>query len=345
MLAAKLPVEWMANSRTDIRMRALLPKMKAAGCWKLFFGIESASPAVQRAIDKDLDMGDVVQTLDELGELGIASTCSFVIGFPEESAEEISATIDMAARTKLLGAETVQVHRLRLWPPSPLSRSCEDAEFDLESLRIEYPFVPVPDDDVRQIAADRGFFSGYFTPRTAAGTPAEMAQIEMFFHHALAIAPFTVGSLARMAGARLIPTFKEALREAGIRRESLSWDVGIHYANWAVLEPLMASWIESMNLLEGWQRELLRGLMRYEAARLKFVTYRRGDAVPEAAAAGENWIQLDTNVDFVRLASLLASGGALDRSLLSGGGVLITHEGGDAFHAHLMAGELETRTA
>ena len=46
MLEAQLPIEWMANSRTDIRLRGLLPKMKAAGCWKLFFGIESASASI-----------------------------------------------------------------------------------------------------------------------------------------------------------------------------------------------------------------------------------------------------------------------------------------------------------
>src|SRR5579864_6213711 len=48
LMAARLPVQWLANSRTDISLRGLLPKMRAAGCWKLFFGIESASPEVQK---------------------------------------------------------------------------------------------------------------------------------------------------------------------------------------------------------------------------------------------------------------------------------------------------------
>lgn len=335
MLEAKLPVEWMANSRTDIRMRPILPKMKAAGCWKLFFGIESASPEIQRSIDKDLRMEDVVETLGELAELGIASTCSFVIGFPGERAEEISATIDMAARTKLLGAETVQVHRLRLWPPSPLSLAGIDAEFDLDSLRIEYPFLTVPDEDVREIASDRAFFMGYFAPLTTAGSPAEMAQIEMFFHHALAVAPFTTGALARMAGPRLIPSFQQTLRKTGgITRASLSWAVGVHHANWAVLEPIFRAWTEQLDFLADWQRELLYRLMRYERARLQFVTERRGSAVTDARAAGDDWIELETNVDFVRLAALLAGGGELDDNLLRDAAVLITYEGDDVFSAH-----------
>ena len=62
-MAARLPVEWMANSRTDIRLKGLLPKMKASGCWKLFFGVENASDRVQKAIDKHLNVAGVDMTI------------------------------------------------------------------------------------------------------------------------------------------------------------------------------------------------------------------------------------------------------------------------------------------
>src|SRR5262249_18976462 len=107
MLDARLPVEWMANSRTDMRLEGLLPKMKAAGCWKLFHGIESASERIQRHIDKRLDVHEVVSTVATLRDHGISSTCSFVIGFPEESPAELSASIGLGAQLKILGSETV----------------------------------------------------------------------------------------------------------------------------------------------------------------------------------------------------------------------------------------------
>jgi radical SAM superfamily enzyme YgiQ (UPF0313 family) len=143
-MEARLPVEWMANHRADINLRGLLPKMKTAGCWEMFFGIESASARLQKEMRKGLKRDDVFSTISGLSDLGIASTCSFVIGFPTETREELSLTIAMGAELKLVGAGLVQFHRLRIWPPAALSRTQLPCKFDLDSLRIEYPFVDVP---------------------------------------------------------------------------------------------------------------------------------------------------------------------------------------------------------
>ena len=86
MMEARLPVEWMVNHRTDIDLHGLLPKMKTAGCWAMFFGIESASARLQKEFRKGLKRDGVVSTIRSLSDLGIASTCSFVIGFPTEPA-------------------------------------------------------------------------------------------------------------------------------------------------------------------------------------------------------------------------------------------------------------------
>src|SRR6266545_23485 len=225
MLAAKLPVEWMANSRTDIRLKGLLPKMKASGCWKLFFGIESASERVQKVIDKHLDPKTAETTVAELSEHGISCTCSFVLGQPDERAEELSEAIALGARLKLLGADIVQFHRLRMWPPAPITTSPLPVEFDLDSLRIEYPFVQVPAEHVEAILAYNDFFSGYFVPDTTAGSPMQLAQVEMFFHHAVTMAPYTVAALGQLTHGGMVPTFYEALAEVGpLQREQLTWD-------------------------------------------------------------------------------------------------------------------------
>ena len=111
LLLSRMPIEWMANSRTDIPLDGLLPKMKAAGCWKLFFGIESASERVQKDCAKQLDLPKACAAVDELARHGLTSTCSFVVGFPAETPSEAGASISLAARLKLSGAETVQFHR------------------------------------------------------------------------------------------------------------------------------------------------------------------------------------------------------------------------------------------
>jgi hypothetical protein len=111
-----------------------------------------------------------------------------------------------------------------------------------------------------------------------------------------------------------------------------------------VLAPVVEAWIARHLELEPWQRDLVRGLMQYEGARLKFVTYRNGMAVTEASKAGESWIALETSADFPALVRTLISGDTLDRSLLSDGAVLVTHEGRDAFAAYQLTTEqLATR--
>src|SRR5947208_14090575 len=104
MMESRLPVEWMANHRTDINLRGLLPKMKTAGCWAMFFGVESASARLQKEMHKGLKREGVVSTISGLSDLGIATTCSFVIGFPDETSEELSSTISMGAELKIIGA-------------------------------------------------------------------------------------------------------------------------------------------------------------------------------------------------------------------------------------------------
>src|SRR5258708_1870700 len=134
MLDSRLPVECMANSRTDIRLRGLVPKLKAAGCWKLFYGVESASDRVQKVIDKHLKMDQALATLRDLTEHGISATTSFVMGFPDETKDELSSTIALGARLKLMGIETVQYHRLRLFPPARLCQTITAGQFCAPSL-------------------------------------------------------------------------------------------------------------------------------------------------------------------------------------------------------------------
>jgi radical SAM superfamily enzyme YgiQ (UPF0313 family) len=333
MLAAKLPVEWMANSRTDIRLKGLLPKMKQSGCWKLFFGVESASERVQEVIDKHLDPKGAETTVAELSQHGISCTCSFVLGQPDERAEELSETIALGARLKLVGAETVQFHRLRMWPPAPITQSPLPVEFDLDSLRIEYPFPQVPDDHVDAIRADNAFFSGYFVPETTAGSPAQLAQVEMFFHHAVALAPYTVVALGQLTHGRLVPAFYEALAEVGpLRREDLSWDAAdLPHANWRAMRPLFKALIAHAGLSAG-EESLVAGLFGYEEWRLHF-TY--GLPTPEPAAAeGANWSAFVSPLDMPQAIERLRAGEELTEDLLEPRILILAREASGGFASY-----------
>jgi len=278
LLKSHLPIEWMANARTDLSLTALLPRMKAAGCWKLFFGIESASTRIQASIHKRLDAGAAARVVAELGRHGLTSTCSFVIGFPDETPDEVSQTIRLAARMKVLGAEIVQFHRLRIWPPSLLSKTSVAQTFDPVSLSIEYPYLEIPAEDLAEIAQNRDFFGGYFTPYSLAGDHGEIGQLEMFAHHAVALAPMTLYAIETLQPGTLVSEFYSAIKRMGpLSRTDLDWDGGRMVQNWQTIKPYVAAITESMNVSPH-ALSLIEGILAYEDVRVVFATNKSSSA-------------------------------------------------------------------
>jgi len=328
MMESRLPVEWMANHRTDINLHGLLPKMKTAGCWAMFFGVESASPRLQKEMHKGLKREGVVSTIRGLSDLGIASTCSFVMGFPDETSEELSSTIRMGAELKLIGAGMIQFHRLRTWPPAPLSRTMLPSKFDLDSLRLEYPFLDVPHDDVAAIEKDPEFFAGYFAPYTQAGTFAQLADVELFFTQAVAAAPLTIAVLGRVMGASLIDSFYAVVSHRGaITREDVEADTTSMLPIWMLLRPFLEEWAAGHPALESWERELVRGVMAYEEHRLRFVNGADVTADEGIAALGDHWSAFFSNVDIAAVFDAMQTDQPLTSALVQDSAVvLVNHE-------------------
>lgn len=283
MLKSRLPVQWMANARTDLPLDGLLPLMKAAGCWKLFFGIESASSRVQTTIAKGLDVDHSTRLIRDMGQHGLTSTCSFVIGFPDESVEELSRSVQLGARLKLLGAETVQFHRLRIWPPAPMSFLDTPRQFDQASLQIEYPYFNVAEEDLAAIRDDPGFFGGYFPPDCTTAAPWQISQLEMFAHHAVALAPMTIYALEALRPGLLVRRFFESLNDDGpIPRQSLDLDGGDIGLNWRTIRQRIEHIADRLDLT-GSAGQVFDGLLTYEHRRLRFTqssTMARAEAWP-----------------------------------------------------------------
>ncbi len=84
---------WNCNMRADVCTREDLQMMYDAGCRWIFFGVESGSERRQRAIGKNMNLKKVKQAVDDCDEIGIITTTSFVIGFPDETEEELKTTV------------------------------------------------------------------------------------------------------------------------------------------------------------------------------------------------------------------------------------------------------------
>ncbi len=88
--------------RGDMMDRELIGKLKAAGCYCITYAVETASPRLQKAIRKNLNLEKVKQAIAWTDEEGIIAQAFFMIGFPGETMEELETTVRYALESKLL---------------------------------------------------------------------------------------------------------------------------------------------------------------------------------------------------------------------------------------------------
>lgn len=144
---------WGASSRTDCLDIPRLEKMHEAGLRGLFFGIETGSIRMQAEIKKNLDFTRFEPILRRGNELGINNTTAFILGFPQESREDMDQTVQRALHYKSLGTSRVFFSKLSPLPGTPIYRECVNLlqEVNYPSLtNREHYDLPYVQDLVRQ---------------------------------------------------------------------------------------------------------------------------------------------------------------------------------------------------
>jgi radical SAM superfamily enzyme YgiQ (UPF0313 family) len=121
---------WTCSARIDCVSEDLLEKMNEAGCQSVFFGIESGSEKIQKSISKNLKTEDAYKVADICREIGIDMHASFIIGFPDETEDDIEKTLFCLLNLALRGAY-VQISELSVLPGTSLfDQFKEQLKFD-----------------------------------------------------------------------------------------------------------------------------------------------------------------------------------------------------------------------
>jgi hypothetical protein len=94
---AKVP--WLCSARLDSLTDGVVATLERGGCQRVFVGIETGSQRMQRVVGKRLNLAESERALDALGRARIGCTVSFILGYPEETGEDLAATLDCYART------------------------------------------------------------------------------------------------------------------------------------------------------------------------------------------------------------------------------------------------------
>ncbi|MCW4010227.1 MAG: B12-binding domain-containing radical SAM protein [Candidatus Bathyarchaeota archaeon] len=92
----KLDLEWVCDTRADLLSRDLLKAMRQAGCKTIWFGVESGSPRIIDIINKGITKEQTVKAFKLCREEGIQVACSFMIGIPGETVEDMEASLKFA---------------------------------------------------------------------------------------------------------------------------------------------------------------------------------------------------------------------------------------------------------
>jgi anaerobic magnesium-protoporphyrin IX monomethyl ester cyclase len=118
--------------RGDIVDQELVDLFKKAGVYRISFGVETASPRVQKITKRALDFKKLEKSIEMTSRAGLSTNGFFILGFPTETEEEMMTTINYALKSKL---STANFSLLKLFPGTPLASEYlkEEPDFDDDS--------------------------------------------------------------------------------------------------------------------------------------------------------------------------------------------------------------------
>ena len=167
---------WGCSARMDCVDRELLEAMAAAGCRRIYFGVEAGSPRMQRISRKRLDLALVRPTLDITEALGIQTVTSFITGYPEESLEDHQQTLSlgMELHCRRVGLNTSQLHFLTPEPGTDLvERYGDQLDFDAEPAGFNLPILS--SQELELIRSEPHLFGNYYSFPSPIGSAARVA--------------------------------------------------------------------------------------------------------------------------------------------------------------------------
>lgn len=95
MINHELNVKWRCTARYDNLNKDILQLMKRANCSGLYFGLESGSNRVLKAIDKKIKVEQIIKASKMVFDSGIPSATSILLGVPGENKEDIEETLKL----------------------------------------------------------------------------------------------------------------------------------------------------------------------------------------------------------------------------------------------------------
>jgi radical SAM superfamily enzyme YgiQ (UPF0313 family) len=119
-----LTIRWGCEGRVDSKCTDLFPTMARSGCRSVAFGVESGSPRVLERLKKNQTVEQIDTAVTKAKKAGIEIVHAFfLIGCPDETAEDIGLTFRFASRLLI---DSLGVNRLCVFRGTPLWKEYVD---------------------------------------------------------------------------------------------------------------------------------------------------------------------------------------------------------------------------
>jgi anaerobic magnesium-protoporphyrin IX monomethyl ester cyclase len=89
----KLDVQWACETRVDAVNKELLKSMKDAGCWAIFFGVESSSQETLNSMRKGFILEKTRKAFQACREVGIRTCASLMMFYPTDKKNTVEENI------------------------------------------------------------------------------------------------------------------------------------------------------------------------------------------------------------------------------------------------------------
>ncbi len=95
-----LNISWTCNSRVDTITQELAYIMQKAGCYLISFGVESGTERIIKENMKNLDLSKAKTAADICSNAGIKSMMYYILGFPNETKQEMENTLRLSLNVR-----------------------------------------------------------------------------------------------------------------------------------------------------------------------------------------------------------------------------------------------------
>ncbi|MBW3015172.1 B12-binding domain-containing radical SAM protein [Candidatus Woesearchaeota archaeon] len=107
---SNLNIVWSCIARVDTTTRKMLEEISKAGCWSIFYGLESGNQELLDNIQKGITLQQIRETIKATHEFGIETRCSFMLALPGETPEKAMNTINFAIELDCTYAQFMPTH-------------------------------------------------------------------------------------------------------------------------------------------------------------------------------------------------------------------------------------------